>query len=422
MNKFFLLLAFSLVMTATFAQDIKEIRNFVLLGQTQKAKDLLDKFLAVPKNAAKSEGWYYKGYIYNQLSKDSTKSLTESAALKAIAFDALKKYREMDPKAELLTEQNNSPLYDLYVGYYSELGVKAYVAKDPATAFEDFRKALEVHDYIQTNNLLGNNGFKFSALDTMLILYTAIAATEAKKIEESTLFYKKITDAGIADPQYIDAYQVLADRYKTSKEKAAFADIIAKGKKLYPANNEFWTAIEIEEATDGVGKPEIFTKYEELMVKNPGNYTLPYNYGVELYRYIYADETKNINTTDYKAKLPEILKQAITIKNTSEANFLLSNFLYNNSIDIYEEARKMKAVKPDELKKKKDLQAQSDAAMSQAIPYAEAVVKLFPEIEKPKGSEKINYKQSLVILKNIYETKKDAAKVASYDKLIKETE
>lgn len=420
MNKLFLLWAFSLVMTATYAQDIKEIRNFTLLGQTQKAKDLVDKYLTVPKNAAKSEGWYYKGFIYNQISKDSTKSLTESSALKATAFDAFKKYREMDPKAELLTEQNNSPLYDLYVGYYSELGVKSYLAKDPATAFEDFRKALEVHDYIETNNLAGNNGFKFSKLDTMLTLYTAIAASEAKKIEESTLFYKKITDAGISDPQYIDAYQVLADRYKTSKDKAAFADIIAKGKKLFPANNEFWTAIEIEEATDGVGKPEIFTKYEELMVKNPGNYTLPYNYGVELYRYIYSDETKDVNTNPYKAKLPEILKQAIAIKNTSEANFLLSNFLYNNSIDIYEEARKMKAVKPDELKKKKELQAQSDAAMSQAIPYAEAVVALFPAIEKPKGSEKINYKQSLVILKNIYETKKDAVKVASYEKLISE--
>jgi tetratricopeptide (TPR) repeat protein len=422
MNKFFLLMAFSLMVTATYAQDIKDIRNYTLLGQTQKAKDLIDKYLAVPKNAQKGEGWYYKGFIYNQISKDTTKSLSESGALKATAFEALKKYRELDPKAELLTEQNNSPLYDLYVGYYSELGVKSYVAKDPAAAFEDFKKALEVHDYIHANNLVGNNGYKFSALDTMLTLYTAIAATEAKKIDESNLFYKKITDAEIADVQYIDAYQVLADRYKTGKDKAAFADIIAKGKKLFPSNNEFWTAIEIEEATDGVGKPEIFTKYDELMVKNPGNYTLPYNYGVELYRYIYSDEAKNVNTSDFKAKLPVVLKQAIAIKNTSEANFLLSNFLYNNSIDIFEEARKMKAVKPDELKKKKELQAQSDAQMNQAIPYAEAVVALFPGIAKPKGSEKVNYKQSLVILKNIYDTKKDAAKVASYEKLISEAQ
>jgi hypothetical protein len=49
MNKFFLLMAFSLMVTATYAQDIKDIRNYTLLGQTQKAKDLIDKYLAVPK-------------------------------------------------------------------------------------------------------------------------------------------------------------------------------------------------------------------------------------------------------------------------------------------------------------------------------------------------------------------------------------
>ncbi len=419
MTKYFFLVAFSLIVNALQAQDIKEIRNYSLLGQTQKAKEAIDKHLAVPKNAQKAEGWYYKGYIYNQASKDSTKSLAENAALKATAFEALKKYREMDPKAELLTEQNNSPLFDLYVSYYSDLGVKAYMAKDPATAYDDFTKALEIHDYIVANNLTGANNFKFSTLDTTLVLYTAITANEAKNKDNAAMYYKKIVEANIAEAQYIDAYQFLADYYKTKKDKAAFSDIIAKGKKLYPTNNEYWTAMEIEEATEGVEKPAIFDRYEELMTKNSTNYTLPYNYGVELYRYIYSDEMKEANTTAYKAKLPEVLKKAIAIKSTSEANFLLSNFLYNNSIDISEEARKMKGVKPDDIKKKKALQAESDAAMDQSIPYAEAVIALYAGIEKPKASEKINYKQSLVILKNIAEVKKDTAKVAKYDALIK---
>jgi hypothetical protein len=422
MTKFFFLVVFSLLVTATYAQDIDEIKKFALLGQTQKAKEAVDKFLAVPKNAQKAEGWFYKGYVYNQASKDSAKTLAENGELKSTAFDALKKYRELDPKAALLAEQNNSTLFDLYVGYYSDLGVKAYLKKDPAGAFENFRKGLEIHDYIFANNLTGNNGFKFSVLDTMLTLYAAIAASEAKKPDQETVYYKKLADANIADSQYINAYQVLAERYKSTKDKVAFADIIAKGKKLFPANNEYWNAMEIEEATEGVNSPEIFTKYEELMVKSPGNYVIPYNYSVELYKYIYSDSAKNVNTNDYKNKLPEILKKAIAIKSTSEANFLLANFLYNNSIDVSEDIRKMKAAKPDEIKKKKELQAQADAAMNQAIPYAEAVVALYPAITKPKASEKINYKQSLVILKNIYEGKKDVAKTASYEKMIKEVE
>ena len=422
MTKYLFLAGFALILNTTHAQDIKDVKNYTLLGQTQKAKDALDKYLASPKNAQKPEGWYYKGYIYDLLSKDSTKPLAVNRALKDTSYEALKKYREMDPKAELLTEQNNSPLFDLYVGYYSDLGVKAYMAKDPATAFADFRKALEIHDYIASNNLTGNNGFKFSPIDTTLTLYTAIAAAEAKQTDDAATYYKKITDAGISDQQYIDAYQFLADYYKKKKDKANFAAMIEKGRKFYPTNNEFWSALEIEEATEGVEKPEIFTKYDELMAKNPGNYTLPYNYGVELYHYIYSDEMRDSNTTAYKAKLPELMKKAIAIKQTSEANFLLSNFYYNNSIDLSEEARKIKGVKPDDVKRKKALQAESDDAMSQSVPYAEKVVELFKAIEKPKTSEKVNYKQSLVILKNVAEVKKDATKVAEYDKLIKEAE
>ena len=56
--------------------------------------------------------------------------------------------------------------------------------------------------------------------------------------------------------------------------------------------------------------------------------------------------------------------------------------------------------------------------MNDCIPYAEALVSTFEALPKPKGSEKINYKQTLVILKNVYEVKKDAAKVAALEKKI----
>ena len=124
----------------------------------------------------------------------------------------------------------------------------------------------------------------------------------------------------------------------------------------------------------------------------------------------------------YKEKLPEILKQAIAVKSTPEANFLMANFLYNNSIDISEDARKIKGPKPSDLKTKKELEANSAKQMNDAIPYAEKVVSLFADNAKPKGSEKVNYRQALVILKNIYDVKKDAVKSAAYDKKIKETQ
>lgn len=411
-----------MVINFSIAQDIEQIKTYAYIGQIPKAKESVDKFMAVEKNTKKPEGWFYKGYVYNQASKDSSKSIAESAALKAEAFEALKKYREMEPKNILLNEQNNSPLFDIYIGYASELGIKAYNNKDLVNAYDYFKKGVEVHDYIYANNLAGNNGFKFTALDTTLTLYTAIAATEAKKTDDAATFYKKLADANLSDAQYLDAYQILADYYKSKKDKAAFMEILEKGRKLYPKNNDYWMALEIEDAIDGVKKPEVFTKYDELMVKHPDNYLLPYNYGVELYQFIYSDEMKNASTNEYKTKLQEVLKKAIAIKQTSEANFLLANFLYNNSIDISEDARKLHGPKPDDIKRKKALEAESTKIMNESIPYAESVVNMFSSIAKPKSSEKINYRQSLNILKNIYELKKDAAKVASYEKLLKEVQ
>jgi hypothetical protein len=196
--------------------------------------------------------------------------------------------------------------------------------------------------------------------------------------------------------------------------------LLQQAQKMYPANNEYWVALEIEDAVDGVVKPYLFDKYEALLLKYPTNYTIPYNYGVELYHYVYSEEMKTLNTTKYKTRLKEVINKAIAIKSTSESNFLMANFLYNYSIDISDEARKLKGPKPEDLKKKKELNDQSTAVMNEAIPYAEKTVELFASIAKPKSSEKINYRQSLTILRNIYETKKDVTKAAQYDKLIKE--
>lgn len=422
MKKFSFFAAIILFVNIAFGQSIDDIKKYVILGQAKPAKEAVDKYLAVEKNAKKPDGWYYKGYAYDLTSKDSALSITQSSALKTESFDALKKYFELDPKAPLSSAENNSILFDLYVGFSSELGVKSYTQKNYEAAFENFKKALEVHDYIYSKNLVGANNYKFSEFDTTLILYAGIAANDAKKKDDAAIFYKKLTDANIADTQYIDAYQYLVDYYKTKKDSANFAATLEKAKKFYPKNIDYWTALEIEQATDGVEKPQIFDKYDALMARHPDNYVLPYNYSVELYRYIYSEEMKNANTAAYKEKLPEILKKAIAIKSTSEANFLMTNFLYNNSIDLSEEARKIKGPKPADLKKKKDIEAASTKAMNEAIPYAEKVVSLFADIQKPKGSEKINYKQSLVILKNIYDVKKDTAKAAMYDKKIKETE
>ncbi|MFM2358617.1 MAG: hypothetical protein RLY16_610 [Bacteroidota bacterium] len=402
------------------AQGIDEIRNLAILKQNDKAKEAVDKYLSVEKNAKKPDGWFYKGYILNEMSKDPAKTQDESSALKLEALETFKKYRSIDPKAVLMEEQTNSPYFDIYSGFASDLGVKAYQDKNFAKAAEYFAKALDVHDYVYSLNIAGNNGFKFSALDTTLVLYTAIAAGEAKNSDMSITYYRKLIDANIAGEQYVDVYQQVAEHYKSKKDHANLIAILEKARQLYPANTEYWIALEIEDATADVEKPALFQKYDELAAKFPNNYTIYYNQAVEIFRYVYSEEAKGQNTNDLKAKLTDCLNKSIAIKSTVDANFLMANFLYNYSIDISDEAKKIKGPKPDDLKKKKEMNERSTKVMNDAIPYAEKVVELFKAVAKPKSQDKINNRQALILLRNIYEVKKDQVKADMYDKLSKE--
>ena len=409
------------------AQDLDEVRKLAFLSQSAadhgaKAKETVDKYLAVEKNAKKPEGWYYKAYILDMISKDSTKTFEENSAAKSESFGLIKKYRELDPKAPLLTEDNNAVVYDLYLGFGSEIAIKAYQAKNLNTSFDNFKKALEVQEYSVKNNLVFNNNYKFPELDTLFTQYAGIVGAEAKRTDEAAPFHKKIVDAGLGGDTYADSYNFLVDHYRTKKDQAAFDDIIGKAKKLYPKNDKYWTAVEIEMATDGIAKPAVFQKYDELAAKNPTSYDLSYRYAAELFNYLNSDESKGINTTEYKAKLIDRLRKTIAVESTFEANFLAAVVLYNNSFDIADEANKIKGVKPEDQKKKKALLAEAQQALTDVIPFGENGVQAFSSLSKKSMTEKGNYKKLVTIMKNIFDEKKNTAKVAEYSKLLKEAE
>jgi len=420
MKKLFLLAVLAGSAVFVKAQDIDEIRNLVILGQVTKAKESIDKYLSSEKNAKKPEGWFWKAYIINQLSKDSLKTVPESSAMKMEAFDLFKKYRQMDPKATLLSEENNSPIYDLYLHFGSVLAIKAYQAKDFDVSYDNFKKALEVHDYSVANNLVFNDGYKFPELDTMFIQYAAIAAGDAKKKDEAFIYHKKLVDAGISGDNYQDSYNFLVDYYRQKKDKVSFIDILEKGKKAYPKDSAYWIALEIESVVEGLEKPAVFAKYDELLEKYPLNYALAYNYSVELFNYTNEDSIPDASL--YETKLLEVLKKAIKIESSFDANYLITNAFYRTYFNLSEKAAKIKGPKPENLKTKKILLADATKMIDEAIPFGEEALKKFTTLNSPKATDKVYRKRVLTILKNIYEIKKDIQKTSYYDKMIKEAE
>src|SRR3978361_62293 len=81
-----------------FSQSLADVNAFLDKNKNRDAKNAIDKFLTDPKNASNSEGLYYKGRVYNVLSRDSSITATESLQLKRDAFEAFKKNQQLDTK------------------------------------------------------------------------------------------------------------------------------------------------------------------------------------------------------------------------------------------------------------------------------------------------------------------------------------
>jgi len=415
MKKYFLLSILVLGGLYGSSQGLEDVKKLIILMQYDKAKAEIDKYMADPKNAAKPEGWYYKGYTYNSLARVAGKPVPESKSLNQESYVSVKKYMELDPKAPLTKEENNSTIYNVYYSFY-DLGVKMYNEKNYPESYDLFKTTLEVHDYIYAGKLDGPGGTKFSAHDTDIVWNLVVLGNELKKKDEVMGYYKRIADANLSDEKYAEAYDELVKKYKREDNKELFEKYITIAKKYYPVDKVYWESNEIEFAIKGLENEALFKKYEELTISLPDNYMVFFNYGYELTKYVYSDEAKGKDVSAYKLKIPELFKKAIAINSTTDANVVLANFYYNASFDYIEEAGKIKGTKPEDVKKRNEQIALGKSSMSQAIPYGEEAVKLFAGQKEYKMSEKANYKQVLDILSAAYKQGGNAAKAAEYEK------
>ena len=434
---------------AGYAQKVEDVEEKYSKGKYDEAKEKIDKIMAEPKNQNNSKAWYWKGKVYTELARlDSTGSLTYDAGKEA--FEAFKKYQQLDAKNILMTLEQNLGLFQLYDLYYNS-GIKYYNKKDYSASFDKMKVAAELEDYIAKKGF-SYNGFSFPQLDTQLVNLTASAAYMAKKEDEAIPYWEKIADAKVKDKDYRDVYSTLADYYMRKNNSAKADKYLALGRELFP-DNDYWTAIEFGEpgkqykteldklrddlnsATSDAAKKELnakindldakmnlerFARYEQLVQKYPTSYPLTVDYAIEYFNYTYGNEKKPADYAARQEKTAALLGKAISLDpNSPIANYVMAQHIYNQIYDLEDAQRAIKGTAAADVAKKKEFTTKINAKYDEIYPYVFKAYELYSAQTSMKGSDKVNLRKSIDILIDYHDRKKQADKVSMYQAKLK---
>jgi len=333
------------------------------------AKESIDKAAANEKTSQMPQTYALKAAIYGSLANDTTQQSRDN--LITTAQDAYKKAQDADTKGE------NKKLIDdakiQIANYQLNKGVKAYQSAkyDLAyTAFDSYRQSFPE--------------------DTNAILYTGLAAANAKNNDAAISNYKKLVTTKYS--KSLGVYQDLVTLYLQKKDTASAIKVMDEATKKYPKNAEL-AKREIELNIQAGNKKEVIQKIESAIANDPKNKTL----------YYYAGLTYS-SAKDYD-KAAEYYKKALDVDpNYFEANLNLGFVIMSPAIDIFNSANKLPATKQKEYLA---AIAKSNALFSKAEPYILKATEV-----NPTSYDALNN------LKTVYIGKKEDAKAAAVQKKI----
>ena len=406
---FFFLFLLSVTGSTLMAQSLKDVKKYLYTNRYTEAQTEVNKFLAVPANANNAEAYYYKGQVYNILSADSSLSFSQAYAMKNTAYDAFKKYQELDAKDEMMKDEKYRPYLILYDGFYN-LGVQQFNAKDFKGSYNGFNSALTVENYIKDKGYTYDE-IKFSPFDTSLNMNLAITAYNDKDTVKAMDTYMRFVDANIGGPNNETIYEVLIDNYIRKNDKANAEKVIAKAKALYPANDS-WDGYAVKAAAGGDMKAK-FAKYDEILQSNTTSFPLYYNYAADMYNSLYArgeERPSDIEAT--KKRLTEVLALAIPLDNGIDGLLLMTNHKYNVAADLSTEQSMAK-----DAKTKAELKKKTDAAFLEVVPYAEKVIAHYDAMPETTSGDRATKKNILGYLADVYDITGNKAKADQYTKL-----
>jgi hypothetical protein len=401
------ILLFALVLGVT-AQDLKKVKSYSDAKQWDKAKSEIDAYLT--KNLTSAEGYYIKSKVYGGLaSSDQFKSLVPEGRTEA--FESFKKAIDLDKDNKLMilmVQDQYKPVIDIYSGYF-ESGAAYYNTAIVNHNKADYEKAM--NEFINANKVGGYINQKkwvtLGELDTTLVLNIGKSALNAGKKEDAMLYFKKLADANVVATKDDKAgfalpYQWLTQTYKDANDETNMLKYANLGRQYFP-NDDFYDANLIEYYRGKKDFEGLFKKYDEIVTRFPDSSTYHFNYANDAFNYIYNSDA-GVKVSNKEAILKTAgseMQKALALKpNDINTNWLLGQYYYNGGIDFREQVNAIKGTKPEDVKKKADLNAQAKILFAQAIPYGEKALEMAEA--GYKKSEKSRFKSVVDLMQRIY--------------------
>jgi len=386
------------------AQSVDKAKELLKGNKIPEAKAEIDKVLAVEKNQKNGEAWFTKLKVYNAIAaNEQLRAQYPDARMQA--FEALKKYTEVDDKKLLLLQMEAyKPVNEIYQGFF-QIGANEYNAGKYADALGNFSGAL------MTSEFMNAKGWTTLKIDTTSTLYAGISAEKAGKKDTAAIYYGKLADAKIASingSNMIDIYKWLVDHYNQKKDAANTAKYLALGKAQYP-EDLFWMTTELDNARESGNKDSLFAKYEEVVKQFPKNHLFWFNYGLETYQYA-TDTTSGKKAPANAAELTQraeasLLKCLEIQPDYPQAALVVGQIHYNAGVELQGQTKTVKGSKPEDIKKRAEFRVAAQKKFDEAIPYFEKVEQDLGAKGKLKMDEKNTLKDAYDLLINIYQAK-----------------
>lgn len=406
--------------SALQAQDFKKVRNAMILAQMggagdqklEEAKTELDKLLADPKAQNNPEAYLLKTEVYGSISGNTAlKEKYPNADVEA--YDALKKYLQLEPAETKLKEDKYAGVNSIYSSLFSA-GVKEYNAKNWDAAYSKFKVVAELGDMFTTRK------WSNSAFDTTSYLYAGVTAQNAKKDEEAARYYGKIAENKVTGSDYEGIYDYLVKYYLNKNDQAQFTKYLALAKEAFPKNS-IWNDLEFANTTDNASVEDVVKKFEAgdaAKSLTPGNYLDYGDYFINNKKIKELDAAKKAEFTN-KAYYSFSRAAEIDTANGGIANFNAGVAAYTMFEEASENRAKIKGTTADIRAKQAAADKIADAAADKSIQSLEKCFATLSAKTTRSNIERNCLSKSTDLLYNLYEYKKNRSRGTNpkdYDK------